>query len=200
MIPNRLRLYGSVFKWVTLPTGSGLNSKLTYDVSKTELYTLDKSDSKCNESSVVVDVLGCVVRFVESKVRCRYPGHLANLSLALCETSEELNALFELLGKIEKGNEKQIQEVTGCVPSCHKEEYQVFPMGEMETTKDFRENTSSNTLNLLMVIPSAQHYEIKEYTIYTWSSLVADVGGVLGLLLGQSILGLFFALSRMHNE
>ena len=40
-----------------------------------------------------------------------------------------------------------------------------------------------------------EEYDIKEeYYIYALDGFIADVGGFLGLLLGQSILGLYYML------
>ena len=38
-----------------------------------------------------------------------------------------------------------------------------------------------------------------QYIIYDWNNFVADVGGYLGLLLGQSVYGMYEILTNCHS-
>ena len=40
---------------------------------------------------------------------------------------------------------------------------------------------------------------ILQYIIYDWNNFVADVGGYLGLLLGQSVYGMYEILTNCHS-
>ena len=39
-----------------------------------------------------------------------------------------------------------------------------------------------------------------EYHIYTVDSVIADVGGILGLLLGQSFLGIYYLVAQWVGD
>ena len=39
-----------------------------------------------------------------------------------------------------------------------------------------------------------------EYYIYTGDDVIADVGGILGLLLGQSFLGIYYLLAQWVGD
>ena len=49
-----------------------------------------------------------------------------------------------------------------------------------------------NTLKFSISFARGQHFVRREYLIYGFDSLVADVGGYLGLLLGHSLLSIFY--------
>ena len=50
----------------------------------------------------------------------------------------------------------------------------------------------NNTFTVYAYFPNGRHQARKEYLIYNFDSLIADVGGYLGLLLGHSVLSLFY--------
>lgn len=49
-----------------------------------------------------------------------------------------------------------------------------------------------------VIIPSNDHNSF-QYIIYDWNSLLADVGGYLGLLVGQSIFGMYQLMTSWMN-
>ncbi len=53
----------------------------------------------------------------------------------------------------------------------------------------------NSSLRLGLLVPTAQHFVRREYLLYDANSLIADIGGYLGLLLGYSILSVFHQLA-----
>jgi hypothetical protein len=50
---------------------------------------------------------------------------------------------------------------------------------------------ADNTLELNFIFESGHFVSMEQYMIYEFDSFIADIGGYLGLLLGQSLLGLY---------
>ena len=96
---------------------------------------------------------------------------------------------------------------------CEKYYYSIQPFTNMQGFKN--KETTRPTLTLKFVLPTGRHehkeqvekglkiqngsfsYEIKtfQYIIYDWNSFIADLGGYLGLLVGQSIFGVYLVIT-----
>ena len=66
--------------------------------------------------------------------------------------------------------------VSKVIPKPFKNVYEIEPQGKYVT---------------FAVSTKGRHQEMEEYLIYDLNSFVADVGGYLGLLLGQSLYGIY---------
>ena len=79
---------------------------------------------------------------------------------------------------------QEIVETTSCPPPCYYTEYRFE-----KVPSDFGHNNATHELILWMTTPYVL-METEQY-LYPFKSLVADVGGTLGLFLGFSILSLW---------
>ena len=79
---------------------------------------------------------------------------------------------------------KDIPEITSCLPPCSYTEYRFEG-----TPSDLGPNAASRELILWMVSPYVL-LETEQY-LYPFKSLVAEVGGTLGLFLGFSLMTLW---------
>ena len=79
---------------------------------------------------------------------------------------------------------QKIVEITSCPPPCSYTEYRFE-----KTPEDFGRNNATLELILWLVTPYVL-LETEQY-LYPFKSLVADVGGTLGLFLGFSIMTLW---------
>ena len=60
-----------------------------------------------------------------------------------------------------KANETEIYELTGCLSTCDKYEYEVQPMTDIVTTVDQGHDPFANTMELKFVFTNGRH-ELKE--------------------------------------
>ena len=107
-------------------------------------------------------------------------------------------------------NDKEIFDLTGCLSMCEKYAYSA----QQEGSTIFEENPDNlNTTLMLFLYYSNVEHELREqvkisklalqdvkhtsfqYIIYDINDFIADVGGYLGLLLGQSIYGIYELLT-----
>ena len=73
-----------------------------------------------------------------------------------------------------------------------------FPEYQAQVVNQRQSPTSYDysTLEMMFHFPTATHDVRNEYEIYDFNSLIADIGGYLGLLLGHSILSVFYSFGR----
>ena len=121
------------------------------------------------------------------------------------------------------GNETEIFMTTGCLSSCDKYDYTLSPLTNIKTIKS--QAIGKNYITLRFIITTGRHEEkeqvqmekeiylmgmefmilsndvnLFQYIIYDWNSLLADMGGYLGLLLGQSIFGIYQLVKTLINH
>ena len=99
------------------------------------------------------------------------------------------------MGRMNNAKEgyKEISEAdmvnqTGCVPSCDRYETAV------ENTPDSNTWTQHKnpTMTLVFQFEDGSYDVREEYFVYDTSNFIADVGGYLGLLMGHSILSIYY--------
>ena len=94
-------------------------------------------------------------------------------------------------------DESEIYKLTGCMSSCTKDEIDIVEASEMVSMKTYDTVDSGEmkpggkALKLYMYFINGQYDEREQYVIYDYNSLIADVGGYMGLLLGISLQGMF---------
>ena len=115
--------------------------------------------------------------------------------------------------KLFTANDKQIFDMTGCLSMCDKYAYTALQLTGMQYV-DASDTLNTTMLTLQFYYSNIEH-ELREqvdfqaiyatiqsehipfqYIIYDLNALTADVGGYLGLLLGQSIYGLYEIITR----
>ena len=84
--------------------------------------------------------------------------------------------------------EHDIFEATGCLPPCEWSEFRHNVKNERLLDK---KDMSEGTFVKIGISTKGRFQEMEEYLIYDFNSFTADVGGYLGLLLGQSLYGIY---------
>ena len=101
-------------------------------------------------------------------------------------------------------DENGIHDLTGCLASCTKDEYQTEVIAETVSkfeqfcgffTECEEDDTRFQLLHLYYV--NGRYEEKKQYLIYDYNSMIADIGGYMGLLLGYSLLSLYEVAEQM---
>lgn len=110
-----------------------------------------------------------------------------------CDKEEDYNATYKKLLAFRNLGERDLVEETGCAGSCGRFAFQTRELSQTELAVEGWEGLIM--VDLLIISGS---YDVKEqYVVYDFSSLVADIGGYLGLLLGQSLLTSYDAIAKM---
>ena len=81
--------------------------------------------------------------------------------------------------------------MTGCLSACEKDRFEIRMSQITETVSDKTSDYGEVNLWLYISMRETSYVHEEQYLIYDHNSLIADVGGYMGLLLGCSILSLF---------
>ena len=130
----------------------------------------------------------CIEDYVATKSGCHLPPENGDQKdKPICENYGQFKIRSNMSTRIEKMDENQIYDEMGCLPLCEKMSYEMSHPRSNGITPRLTENTI-----LLHFLFEHGRYSVKEkYYIYDTNSLIADIGGYMGLLLGQSVLGLY---------
>ena len=129
-----------------------------------------------------------------------------------CNETKEFIEYIQMNEQLFSANDKKIFNITGCLSMCDKYAYTAHQI--MGMTYEEAPDTNTTTLTLQLYYSNVEH-ELREqvnlpeisatvtfeyipfqYIIYDINALTADVGGYLGLLLGQSIYGLYEIITQ----
>lgn len=85
-----------------------------------------------------------------------------------------------------------IRKVTGCVANCRTVNYSARMMYQKPTIRGL----ANATFTFMLAMPQTSTVEEREVLTYDRTAFIADVGGVLGLLLGLSVMDLARLIDR----
>ena len=137
---------------------------------------LKTSKMDCNEDNSN-KMMNCVNNFYAKKLGCTLPWVRQNG--VKCTGKEKFEEFKNLSTKvIEAGIEKELMEEGCLIPNCHQRTWTI------DSTTTFESEEQKIVLNFPHYTKVLVRNEIK---LYTFSSFIADIGGFLGLLLGESL-------------
>ena len=203
MMPSTVKVYGSQHHLTVVPETS-LNYEYYYyqrmTMTKTHLKSLDQPSERCNSYTGNSNTSTCIARFLEEQIGCslKILGTTpTNDGHRTCNTTSQLKHLGNLTRKLQEVDSNTIYENTGCLASCKRNEY-----GAIEATPTRSEDCAGwlgqvCAFYLRFRILDVSYEEKEQYYIYDNNSFIADIGGLLGLLLGWSIFGLFDMLINL---
>ena len=87
--------------------------------------------------------------------------------------------------KLRVMTELEIFQKTGCMPSCQRQKI------HLNTIEAKQEKAEDPKIWWLFSFRDGQYNLHEEYHVYDWGSLIADIGGYMGLLLGHSFLSMY---------
>ena len=195
IIPSFTKVYGAA--QVSMVTHENFSSFAKFEIKRSEIIALDKLSQRCDSSRDEPSVSKCVEeRFVEKDFNCSLRRLMSNPMLRICNdpTLASLKELYfhHLLTRLDIMDEREIFEITGCMPGCLKSKIQVNTRHDNNMIDD-----GKNVAELRFVYPRGEYDLVEEYYIYNWGSFIADVGGYLGLLLGSSALSMYHIITPL---
>jgi hypothetical protein len=190
VLPTHTGLYGSTFQKIRMKEYQDIkHGYYQYiEIKKTGVKNLDQSNYRCESSREGIGAKECTHKYIDTRLGCSLPWSKQNYSvLPTCDEPWQYNKLFSIYEETSSMDENEIYETTGCLSSCEKNEYQMRPQSEITPKSKY----PPNQFKMKIILTSGRYIEKKQYLIYDNSSLIADIGGYLGLLLGYSILSLY---------
>ena len=129
---------------------------------------------------------------MEKDLNCSLRRLMTDPILGTCNDTKFGSSKDDMLSRLNRLDERQIFEMTGCMPGCSKSKIELATIDEDNMIDD-----GKNVAKLRFVYPRGEYDLVEEYYIYNWGSFIADVGGYLGLLLGYSALSMYHIITPL---
>ena len=135
----------------------------------------------------------CIQRHIENVMGCQLPWNNASTTLPMCNESKHYDQFLKMYNDITRKQEANIAEITGCLPSCNRNEYSMKLINRITVPG---ERLSS----FIFYYPTGRYMEKIYYYPYHYGDFFADLGGYLGLFLGYSALSFYDALKYLWSN
>ena len=159
-----------------------------HEINRRYVTFINDPKTPCQSKRRGEDLNTCIQHYIEDKIKCQLPWHRAKTTLPKCTETEQYQDFLTSYEEIADLSGFSIARKTGCLPSCKINEFSV-------TIKD-----RTVTLEVWPMFSGYFFYPggrfIQRVYVYAYdlTSYIADVGGLVGLFLGYSILSFYDAL------
>ena len=183
-IPSEMWIYGSDKKRIFMK--SNVSYQYQYHVFQDDVITLDQPAQRCHEPDNRPNISTCLSEYIRRKFNC-----VSSLPLlgnhgvmGKCGYNDTVDALeFKLFLALK--TETEIFQETGCMPSCNRKQIKL----ELISSREFTGVIPA--IWIWLGYRDALYSLNKEYLVFDNDSLLADIGGYLGLMWGFSIFSIF---------
>ena len=180
-------VFGSTMKEITINQDISYYGK--FYVRKNRVIAVDRKGQRCSKDGKQVPFGRCMVKNLEEAYNCTSYQLMANRSREFCSIlGGQLGPYNKITeNKYKKFSEANLVNLTGCLPSCDRFEI------SLDETKDIHTWPHPDPTMMLVFQFEDGTYDVREeYIVYDTSNFIADVGGYLGLLMGHSILSIYY--------
>lgn len=189
LYPTLSKSFGSNYMVLSVPslaaqslddTNASAISQYVYEIERTKWSMVSTSKNPCSDKGGQKSIMSCIEAHFEEKHRCWLPWTNSTKVGPTCPYNEVTEFYEDLV-------DTGMQEVAlnmGCLASC---EYTEFALRHIATEEELT-HIGPNFITVILVITSGSYKVKEQYVVYDRSSFISDIGGYLGLLLGQSIL------------
>ena len=159
---------------------------------------LDKPNKRCDDSEDDPFVSKCVTGYIDSMVNCSTGFLMGNEGMPPCDYEQFTESAEFARNHLQFLHESGLINVTGCLPGCEQSNLDMKMLFE-SSWNDYYGEVDHRVLLRFKILDS-QYDIVNEYYIYDETTLLADVGGFLGLFLGTSIYGIYvYLVERMSR-
>ena len=198
-IPNLVQVFGSQYtrvnkNFIRVNKSQSYHYEMT--ITKTGLKALNQPKERCDSNTRHPNTSKCIAGYIERQIGCSLNIHGGGSADMLpCTSGSETGRFKNITTPLQYSNANKIYELTGCLASCERNEYSI-------NDADFHSFARFNhlhELHLRFKITKGSYKEEEQYIIYDFNSFIADVGGLLGLLLGSSALSLYDEIESLFR-
>ena len=170
---------------------------MNFDKQKDNL-NINKSDYTCNDVPSN-GFMHCMEKYYSKKLGCVLPWTLIHdqNNMNVCKGKDKFREFKNISMNILNPEENEELNEEGCfIPDCRQRSWSIR-FREIFETKVVRNENESNTSGFMYDLPQDTKTLVrKEVRLYTASNFFAEVGGYLGLLLGECLFSYLIILSK----
>ena len=191
---HSLYSYGSDYTLTTLPGNVSIIN--AYEIKKKDVTYLNDEKTPCQPEPRIEEINTCIQHHIEKKMACQLPWHKKSTIYTRCTKPEQYDKFINMYNDITGKQETQIAAITGCLPSCKRAEFEMKLICRMTMPLVDGERQISG----YFYYPTRRYIEKYHFYAYNVSDFLADMGGLLGLMLGYSALTCYDAIIYLCNK
>ena len=188
LVHNSAHNFGNALSYTTLKDNNTFIK--VHEIRRKEVTYLNDPRTPCQSRPRKQDMNSCVQHHIENEIGCQLPWHTDKTTLPKCFELKQYQDFLDSYDDIAGLSGFSIAKKTGCLPSCKINEYTLtvhdliyIPTGEARYSGFF-------------YYPGGQYWQKVYHYNYDFTSYIADVGGLVGLFLGYSMLSVYDMLKN----
>ena len=192
MVHNSMYSFGSVQSYTSLPDNNSYTR--VHEINRKEVTYLNDPRTPCQPTQRGEEMNHCIQHYIENRMGCQLPWYASETTLPKCTTPDQYGSFLKSYAEIAKLSGFSISKKTGCLPSCKLNEFTATIKDDVSKMDGGAELTG------LFYYPGGQYIQKKYSYTYDFTSYIADVGGLVGLFLGYSMLSVYDNLKNIWKK
>ena len=203
---NGLPMFMSIITWRTIPCTTLEMLYLTHIYTNRTImsWKFMKSTEKRLHTLMIPrhlvsrreeDMNDCIQHYIENEIGCQLPWYRIKTNLKKCTEKIQYQSFLDSYDKIARLSGFSISEKTGCLPSCKINEFTIHVRDATEI-----EGSQDSKFGGQFYYPGGRYIKKVYHYNYDFSSYIADVGGLVGLFLGWSMLSFYDGLKSAWKK
>ena len=184
-------IHGALYKYGSANTYTMINANISlitvHEIHKKEVTYLNDERTPCQLKPRTEEISTCIQHHIEHEMMCELPWHNQSKTLPQCMSSDQYEKFLSSFLWISSQSEASIAKVTGCLPTCKRNEFEVKVVNRIKKP----EENGTFYFSGLFYYPSGSFKEKSYYYTYDFSDYIADIGGYVGLLLGCNLISFY---------
>ena len=193
MIHNSLYNFGNAVSYTLITKES--NFIKTHEVNRKEVTYLNDPKTPCQSRKREEDMNICIQHYIENKIGCQLPWYENGTNLPKCSEKVQYQSFLDAYDEIASLSGFSIATKTGCLPSCKINEFTISIVNVVQVP-----NVGAPTWGGQFFYPGGRYIKKVYHYNYDFTSYIADVGGLVGLFLGYSMLSFYDGLKSAWRK
>ena len=170
-----------------------------HEINRKEVTYLNDPRTPCQLKPREEAMNNCIQNYIENKMVCQLPWNTKDTTLPKCIKREQYKRFLDEYDEIASLSGFSIAQQTGCLPSCKINEFSLNVMSQMTLPEESGYAQGSAYIGMFYY-PSGRYMQKSYYYMYDFTSYIADVGGLVGLFLGYSMLSFYDGLQYVWKN
>ena len=188
MVHNSIYNFGNYLSYTTFPDNNSYVR--VHEINRKEVTYLNDPRTPCQSKPRNKNIDDCIQHYIENKIGCQLPWNTDKTTMPTCIETEQYQDFLDTYEQIASLSGFSIAKKTGCLPSCKINEF-TMTLQDLILQPDERALYSG-----FFYYPGGRYWQKVYHYNYDFTSYIADVGGLIGLFLGYSMLGFYDGLKN----
>ena len=187
MVHNSLYNFGSALSYTVIDNNTW---KTVHEINGKEVSYLNDPRTPCQSKPRGEEMNTCIQHYIENMMGCQLPWHNDMTNMPKCTDNARYQAFLGAYDEIVSLDGFSIAKKTGCLPSCIRNEFTMNVLSRMSYPDEGAQ------YNSYFYYPGGRYHQKVFYYTYDFTSYIADIGGLVGLFLGFSMLSIYDEIKR----